>query len=246
MLGGMARMTISLTVILLECTGVIEWGLPIMVTLMAARWVGNIFNEGLYDIHIHLRHFPFLEYDPPFYSKYLRVMDIIKTQEVVTLPTVVSVGEVYDTLMQYRHSGFPVVDLVGNHHESSPKFAGVILRKHLCVLLQKKDFFVERPRPYVRKPAGETTMLYNEQYALSYREIESTYPRFPAIHDIHLRAEDRALWMELTPYMNPTPHTILEQSPVPRAFRLFRSLGLRHLVVVNRNYGMYCHEVKFI
>lgn len=36
--------------------------------------------------------------------------------------------------------------------------------------------------------------------------------------------------MDLTPYMNATPHTVQDQTPVPRAFRLFRSLGLRHLV----------------
>ena len=40
--------------------------------------------------------------------------------------------------------------------------------------------------------------------------------------------------MDLTPYMNATPHTVLIQSPVPRTFRLFRSLGLRHLVVLDR------------
>ena len=38
MLGGIVRMTISLTVIIMECTGVIEWGLPIMATLMAGTF----------------------------------------------------------------------------------------------------------------------------------------------------------------------------------------------------------------
>ena len=59
-LGGMARMTISLTVILLEATGDIQYIVPLMLTVMFARFVGNIFNDGLYDIHIKLKNVPFL------------------------------------------------------------------------------------------------------------------------------------------------------------------------------------------
>ena len=61
MLGGMARMTISITVIMIEATDDYSYGLPLMLTLMTARWVGNSFNEGLYDIHIHLNKVPLLE-----------------------------------------------------------------------------------------------------------------------------------------------------------------------------------------
>jgi chloride channel 7 len=60
-LGGMARMTISLTVIILEATGDVQYVVPLMVTVMFARFAGNIYNEGLYDIHIHLKNMPFLE-----------------------------------------------------------------------------------------------------------------------------------------------------------------------------------------
>merc|ERR1739838_722489 len=38
MLGGVTRMTISLTVILLETTNDIQYLLPIMITLMVAKW----------------------------------------------------------------------------------------------------------------------------------------------------------------------------------------------------------------
>lgn len=54
-LGGMARMTISLTVILLECTGNEQFVLPLMLTLMSARIVGSLWNEDLYHIHIHMK-----------------------------------------------------------------------------------------------------------------------------------------------------------------------------------------------
>jgi len=82
-LGGMARMTISLAVILLESTGDFQFGLPLMVTLLAARWTGNVFNEGLYDIHIELRHWPLLEQDPENVVHKLSVKDVMSPDPVV-------------------------------------------------------------------------------------------------------------------------------------------------------------------
>ena len=64
-LGGVVRMTISLTVILIETTNEITYGLPIMVTLMVAKWTGDIFNKSLFNIHIELRKIPLLEWESP-------------------------------------------------------------------------------------------------------------------------------------------------------------------------------------
>ena len=63
-LGGVLRMTISLTVIMIEATQNVAYGLPIMVVIIIAKSVGDLFNEGIYDIHIELKSVPLLAWEP--------------------------------------------------------------------------------------------------------------------------------------------------------------------------------------
>ncbi|EJD07614.1 Cl-channel protein [Fomitiporia mediterranea MF3/22] len=61
MLGGVTRMTISLVVILFELTGALSHVLPIMISVMVAKWVGDAFGkEGIYTRWIALRQYPWL------------------------------------------------------------------------------------------------------------------------------------------------------------------------------------------
>lgn len=50
-LGGIVRMTISLCAIIVEATRDITFGLPIMLILMVAKWVGDYFT-GVWSLKI--------------------------------------------------------------------------------------------------------------------------------------------------------------------------------------------------
>lgn len=58
---------------------------------------------------------------------------------------------------------------------------------------------------------------------------------FLKLQQVHVSDEERHFTVDLRPIMNPAPYTCLHNASLPRIFRLFRGLGLRHLVIVNDN-----------
>lgn len=104
------------------------------------------------------------------------------------------------------------------------------------------------------------------QRRLKLKDFRDAYPRFPPIQSIHVSQDERECMIDLSEFMNPSPYTVpqvtardpsapwgswvgdgcwlgvtqprfaLQEASLPRVFKLFRALGLRHLVVVdNRN-----------
>nr|KAJ3419505.1 hypothetical protein HK105_006864 [Polyrhizophydium stewartii] len=60
-LAGVTRMSVSLTVIMFELTGALSYVLPIMITILVAKWIGDIHGKhGIYDRLIALNGYPFL------------------------------------------------------------------------------------------------------------------------------------------------------------------------------------------
>jgi chloride channel 7 len=228
-LGGMARMTISLTVILLEATGDMQYVLPLMLTLMAARFTGNVFNEGLYDIHIHLKHIPFLEAEvPTIAERHEIVAGQVMSTEVKCLRPVERAGVVYDLLRSCSHGTFPIVDTA-----SGGTLYGTAGRNMLCTLLQRRAF----GDPNVLDDYDSCESLGPRRLSplVQWDTIERTYPRYPVIADVEMRAVDRNCWLDLRPYANTAPYTVNETASIQRTYRLFRTLGLRFLVVVNHH-----------
>ncbi|KAL4624495.1 H(+)/Cl(-) exchange transporter 7-like isoform X1 [Arapaima gigas] len=208
-LGGIVRMTLSLTVIMVEATGNVTYGLPIMLVLMTAKIVGDYFGEGLYDIHIKLQSVPFLAWDAPATSHSLTAREVMSSP-VTCFSRIERVGTIVDVLSDTasKHNGFPIV--------SEFITSEVFLRRSVSSTVA---VFVERTRLNQRR--------------LMLKDFRDAYPRFPPIQSIHVSQDERECTMDLTEFMNPTPYTVPQETSLPRVFKLFRALGLRHLVVVN-------------
>ena len=68
---------------------------------------------------------------------------------------------------------------------------------------------------------------------LSSAVFERAYPRFPTVDEIDVSETDRGCWLDLRPYADTGPVTIQDCASIQRTYRVFRTLGLRHLVVVD-------------
>jgi len=219
-LSGMARITISLAVILMETTGEAEWGLPIFITTLAAKWTGDLFNHGLYDIHIHLKKVPLLEGQPEKHMLLMRAADVM-SRNVVTLPTRVLVGDLVAVLGSCTHNGFPALD------PETKCLAGLIERRALCQLLALG-------RKY--KAFRDSARLGDPPAALVPQE-EMLQRSVPSLHEVSttLSLEDMQREIDLRPYVSAGCFRVEESTGLLRCYMLFRTMGLRHLPVVGHD-----------
>jgi chloride channel 6 len=373
-LGGVVRMTISLCVILIESTNEISYGLPLMVVLMVAKWVGDRFNIGLYDIHVELKEVPFLEWESPLNMHRLKAEDIMEPNLKYLFPHT-KVRDIVEHLRCTRHNAFPVVSVteyknlaklptvpmvrtqdipipasskaaaskqdevqsskhskqrdyriasqqlskthwlsgaekarldqgknlqdrtlrdrartVGCYQGSasasrsvqadSRKTSSYPDRHGLSLLEQNthRDRCVDSmsDEPEERKESEDDDGVFNQpgnyeeldedrkvlmfhgtilrsqlvallrngiwvdenvvdtdQGQLSYQQMTEEYPRYSDIENITVPDDAMEKIIDVTGYMNPCPYTILPLAPLPYVFNLFRTMGLRHLVVVD-------------
>uniref|UniRef100_A0A6B0VEA4 Chloride channel protein n=1 Tax=Ixodes ricinus TaxID=34613 RepID=A0A6B0VEA4_IXORI len=204
-------------------------GVFIPTLLVGAVWgrllgvgVRAIFpTAGLYDIHLQLAGVPFLGWEAPSKSSHISAREVMG-YPVITFRMVENVGNIIDVLASCPHNGFPVVDTPeeqSSEEHCFGRYRGIILRWQLIVLLQYKMFH----------SSAEGSCARN----LGIKNFRDAYPRYPTIQQVHVSVHEREYSMDLRPYMNSSAYTVSHTASLPRIFKLFRALGLRHLVVVN-------------
>lgn len=206
-LGGVTRMTVSLVVIMFELTGSVNWIVPLMVAVMASKWVGDsLLRQGVYDAHIGLNGYPFLDSKEEFVYTTLAADAMSPKRGEGAAPLAVltqesmTVDDVEQLLRSSQHNGYPVIISTESQY-----LVGFVLRKDLMIALASAKRTVE---------VFETTKIVFSQSSPLSPERES-----PAIN--------------LCRIVDFAPVTITDQTPMEMVVDMFRKLGLRHVLVTH-------------
>lgn len=218
-LGGSMRMTVSLCVVILELTNNLLLLPLIMLVLLVSKTVADAFNANIYDLIMRAKGFPYLETHAEPYMRQLTVGDVV-TGPLQLFHGFEKVGNVVHVLETTRHNGFPVID--EPPFSEAPVLYGLILRAHLIELLKKKAF--------LSTPTATGTDPLVQFSASDFAKRGSG--NGSDIEDIELTDEELEMFLDLHPFTNASPYTVVETMSLAKALTLFREVGLRHLLVI--------------
>ncbi|KAG2718869.1 hypothetical protein I3760_03G240400 [Carya illinoinensis] len=220
LLGGSMRMTVSLCVIILELTNNLLLLPLIMLVLLVSKTVADAFNGNIYDLIMKAKGFPYLETHAEPYMRQLSVGDVV-TGPLQLFHGIEKVGNIVHVLRTTRHNGFPIID--EPPYSECPVLSGIILRAHLVTLLKKKAFL----------STPDLTGGFNASKQFSAGDFaKRSSGNDEKIEDIDLSEEEMEMFIDLHPFTNASPYTVVETMSLAKALLLFREVGLRHLLVI--------------
>ncbi|WCJ29986.1 H(+)/Cl(-) exchange transporter 7 [Euphorbia peplus] len=219
LLGGSMRMTVSLCVIILELTNNLLLLPLIMLVLLVSKTVADAFNSNIYDLIMKAKGFPYLENHSEPYMRQLTVSDVV-TGPLQLFRGFEKVGHIVHVLRTTRHNGFPVID--EPPISESPILYGLILRAHLIELLKRKVFS--------STPVAIGPDLFEQFSASDFAKRGSG--NGDRVEDIEITEEEMDMFLDLHPFTNASPYTVVETMSLAKARALFREVGLRHLLVI--------------
>lgn len=241
-LGGATRMTISIVVLVMETSGALELLVPIMIAAWVAKMVGDSIGMGIYDTHIELRGVPLLnedsqDYDSRMVHDELTVAELM-SGDMVCVPPIMRISDVVSTLTKFPHGGFPVSRQATQPIGPVPgpvTIDGVITRSLLLRMLQRRVGFI--PKASDDGPDGDYVLPTSNDDVLTLHSQVEPYPmRICPKTDQEvilqsLPSEEMENFLDLRPFMQRHPFFVHGNASLTRAYRLFRTMGLRHLFV---------------
>ncbi|KAK3604540.1 hypothetical protein CHS0354_000361 [Potamilus streckersoni] len=237
--GGVTRLTLAVTVIMMELTNDVQVLLPVMVSVMVAKWVGDLVTHPVYHAQMEVKCIPFLDQDPKVSvgGKLVNLENYsardVMASPVITIQTKELVQVLSNLLLNTTHGGFPVV-MKGNGDEEY--FYGLITRLELTVLLMHENLFVTLDEESLGDNDQEESQWLDFDQ-LNIQKLHDPQAATDMLNKYLLDSNYRDLAINLKPYINQSALSIPGKFSLYRTYIIFRTLGLRHLVVVdNKNH----------
>lgn len=218
-LGGVTRMTVSLVVIMFELTGNVNFIVPLMAAIMTAKWVGDALGkQGVYDAHISLNGYPFLDNKEEF--PYTTTASDAMKPKLGESPLAVltedslTVSELQALLRNTSHAGFPVVV-----SKTSQYLIGFVTRNDLSVALTKA---------HLTEDINDNTLIYFRNFNTDEQQILNQQQQFQTESASRLRST-----LNFRRIVDLAPITVTDQTPMETVIDMFRKLGLRQVLVIH-------------
>ncbi|XP_014364738.2 H(+)/Cl(-) exchange transporter 5 isoform X1 [Papilio machaon] len=210
-LGGVTRMTVSLVVIMFELTGGVRYIVPLMAAAMASKWVGDALGrQGIYDAHIALNGYPFLDSKDEFQHTSLAA-DVMQPKRNETLAVItqdsMTVDDVESLLKETEHNGYPVVV-----SKESQYLVGFVLRRDL-------NLAIANARRTMEGITGQSVVMFAGGAGAAGAGAAAALPAPPTL--------------PLNRILDMAPITVTDQTPMETVVDMFRKLGLRQTLVTH-------------
>jgi len=231
--GGVTRLTMSLAVIMVEITNDIQFLLLIIVTILFAKWTGDFFTHSLYHSFLEFRCIPFLDAEPVLIKENGKAANLethtakeVMTGNVKTLEEVENLEHIVDLLQSTVHGGFPVVS-------KENTFLGLITRFDLMTILCKA--FTSRAFENVTDII-DINVEYEEFNKMRGHKLSDPKLTKELLSQAQKTSGRSEVKVDLRKYVNKSAMSVPERFSLHRTYNIFRSLGLRHLTIVNNNF----------
>jgi len=221
-LAGTTRMTASIVVIMFELTGALTYVLPIMIAVMLAKWVGDVFGfRSIYDAWIQINEYPYIDNRDDLAVPQVPAASIMtKVEEMTCIDAnrAYSVEDLRNLLRTTSFRGFPV--LRQRRPSTSSSATAPALRPAQNVLLG----YISRTElsyalDHARKIGGSTSPLRSATVMCYF---------------MHSNEQEPVTSIDLRPWMDQTPITLHAASSLQLAVAMFQKLGLRYLLLLEK------------
>jgi chloride channel 7 len=211
MLCGFKQMTLASVLIVIECINDLQLAPIVMLGVgisMAINWTLN--ERGHDEVLILRKKLPFLEAEPPRELENLMALDLCDRLpfETVLKPTA-SLASVEQALKEKDIMYFPI------RSDATGPCIGIVTRSHLEGVFQAASQ-VSGSNSSAR--TAEEIFPDTEMFTLAYRTGRA----------------DMSSGIPLEEIMDPTPLTIVDDTPAPRLYAMFSKAGERAAIVTSR------------